>query len=118
MVRVLPTERGCPRFSSPLGSAQDWLAATDPAEQKRIALALNMLAMEEVATVPVGQFYLRTAFRRTVEDPEFQADLQRQRLALDPTFGAEAQEIIARLYQSPAKVVERTRKIVQFSVEP
>ena len=55
-------------WDSPKAEAmtQDWLAATDPAEQKRIALALNMLAMEEVATVPVGQFYLRTAFRRSI----------------------------------------------------
>ncbi len=45
---------------------QDWLAAGDPAEQKRIALALNRLSLEEVATVPLGQYYQRTAFRKTI----------------------------------------------------
>jgi peptide/nickel transport system substrate-binding protein len=71
---VSPLVRGLGRtgwfgwWSSPKAEAmtQDWLAATDPAEQRRIALAINMLAMEEVATVPVGQFFLRTAFRRSI----------------------------------------------------
>ena len=38
-----------------------------------------------------------------------------QRLAIDPIYGEEAQVIIQRLYRSPADVVERTRKIVQFA---
>jgi tripartite-type tricarboxylate transporter receptor subunit TctC len=58
---------------------------------------------------------LRAAFQRAVEDPEFRADAQTQRLAIDPIYGEEAQTIIARLYRSPPEVVERTRKIVQFS---
>ena len=36
-------------------------------------------------------------------------------LAIDPTFGEEAQDIIRRLYRSPPEVVERMRKIVQLS---
>ena len=88
-----------------------------------VELILNRITLGRPVIGPPGipadrVALLRTAFRRTVEDPEFQADLQRQRLALDPTLGAQAQEIIAQLYQSPARVVERTRKIVQFSGEP
>jgi tripartite-type tricarboxylate transporter receptor subunit TctC len=58
---------------------------------------------------------LRAAFRQAIEDPELRADAQAQRLAIDPIYGEEAQLIIARLYGSPPDVVERTRKIVQFS---
>jgi tripartite-type tricarboxylate transporter receptor subunit TctC len=58
---------------------------------------------------------LRAAFRQAIEDPELRADAERQRLAIDPIFGAEAQAVIERLYGSPADVVERMRKIVQFS---
>ena len=43
---------------------QEWLAAREPAEQTRVAHALGRLALEEVSTVPVGQFTVRTAFRR------------------------------------------------------
>jgi len=55
---------------------------------------------------------LRSAFRQAIEDPELRADAQRQRLAIDPIWGAEAHEIIKRLYRTPAQVVERTRAIV------
>lgn len=46
--------------------ADEWLAATDPAVQTRIALEMGRIAMEGVASVPLGQFYLQTAFRRSL----------------------------------------------------
>ncbi|MBC9208459.1 ABC transporter substrate-binding protein [Roseomonas aerophila] len=45
---------------------QEWLFATDEAGQKKAAAELGRLGMEEVATVPLGQFTLRTAFRNTI----------------------------------------------------
>ncbi|MEI7712783.1 MAG: ABC transporter substrate-binding protein [Rhodospirillales bacterium] len=45
---------------------QDWLAATDPAAQQRIATGINDLALDEVATVPLGQFFLKTAYRSSI----------------------------------------------------
>lgn len=42
---------------------QDWLAASDEAEQTRIARAIGDLAMEEAPTIPLGQYYIRTVFR-------------------------------------------------------
>ena len=55
-------------WTSPQAEAmtQDWMAATDPAQQARIADAINVLAMQEVATIPLGQFYLQTAFRSSI----------------------------------------------------
>ena len=52
-----------------------------------------------------------------VEDPELRADAERQKLAIDPTWGAEAEDVIKRLYQTPPQVVERTRKIVSVAPE-
>jgi peptide/nickel transport system substrate-binding protein len=46
--------------------AQDWLNAPDPAAQARIAGEMGDLALSEVATVPLGLFYVKTAFRRTI----------------------------------------------------
>jgi peptide/nickel transport system substrate-binding protein len=46
--------------------AEEWLYAPDEAAQRRVAGALGRLAMEEVATVPLGQFTIRTAFRRDI----------------------------------------------------
>lgn len=42
---------------------QEWLYATDEAGQKKAAAELGRVGLEEVATVPLGQFTLRTAFR-------------------------------------------------------
>lgn len=46
--------------------ATEWLAATDPAEQKKLAVAAARLALDQVATIPLGQFFLQTAFRKTI----------------------------------------------------
>ena len=45
---------------------RDWLAATGDADQSRIAKAIGDLALEEVATVPLGRFYNKTAFRPSI----------------------------------------------------
>jgi peptide/nickel transport system substrate-binding protein len=44
----------------------EWLYAPDEAGQKKAAAELGRLGMEEVATVPLGQFTLRTAFRKDI----------------------------------------------------
>jgi peptide/nickel transport system substrate-binding protein len=45
---------------------QAWLDAPDEASRKRLASELANLAMSEVATIPLGQWYGKTAFRRTI----------------------------------------------------
>src|SRR5262249_20841031 len=51
---------------------------------------------------------LREAFRKAVEDPDLRADAERQKLAIDPTWGEDADVVIRRLYATPAQVIERT----------
>ena len=45
---------------------QDWLAAPDETMRTRIAEGMGALALDDVATVPVGQFYIKTAFRKAI----------------------------------------------------
>ncbi|WP_426954658.1 ABC transporter substrate-binding protein [Muricoccus radiodurans] len=45
---------------------QAWIEAPDEAAQRRIASELGRLGLEEVATIPLGQFTIRTAFRRNL----------------------------------------------------
>ena len=45
---------------------QDWLAAPDEATQKKTADEIGRRALENVATIPVGQFFIKTAFRKTI----------------------------------------------------
>ena len=45
---------------------QDWLAAPDAAAQGRIADAIGVAALQAVTTVPLGQFFVKTAFRKAI----------------------------------------------------
>jgi peptide/nickel transport system substrate-binding protein len=45
---------------------QEWLDAPDEASQKRAITELGNLTIEQVATVPLGEFYLPMAYRRTL----------------------------------------------------
>ncbi|MBP0493387.1 ABC transporter substrate-binding protein [Pararoseomonas indoligenes] len=44
----------------------EWLEAPDDAARARLAGEIGRLALDEVATIPLGQFTIRTAFRRNL----------------------------------------------------
>jgi tripartite-type tricarboxylate transporter receptor subunit TctC len=52
---------------------------------------------------------LRKAFDDTMADPEFLADAARRKLDLEPTPGADIQNVVEDMYKTPAAVVERIR---------
>jgi tripartite-type tricarboxylate transporter receptor subunit TctC len=87
-----------------------------------VELVLNRMVLGRPFIAPPGisgdrLALLRSAFRRALEDPELQADAERQKLALKPTWGEEAHVLIRRLYTTPARVLERTRAIVGLATE-
>jgi len=45
---------------------EQWLNAPDPATREKVAQALSHVAMTDVAVIPVGQWYGKTAFRRSI----------------------------------------------------
>ncbi len=47
---------------------QAWFDEADAAKQKSLADEINKLAQDDVATIPLGQFFARTAYRRTITD--------------------------------------------------
>ncbi len=46
--------------------AEEWLYASDETTQKKAAAALGRLALEDTATIPLGRFMIRTAYRKTI----------------------------------------------------
>jgi tripartite-type tricarboxylate transporter receptor subunit TctC len=54
---------------------------------------------------------LRAAFDATMKDPEFLADAARQRLTVTAMTGAEVEDFIKELYQTPSDVVTAARAI-------
>jgi len=45
---------------------QAWLDAAEPERQRSLANEINKLAQDDVATIPLGQFFIRTAHRRSI----------------------------------------------------
>jgi len=91
-----------------------------PQDRQIVELVLDRTALGRPIVAPPDTpadrvHLLRAAFRQAIEDPELRAEAQTLSLPIDPIYGEEAQVIIQRLYRSPPEVVERTRKIVQFS---
>ena len=54
---------------------------------------------------------LRTAFAATLKDPEFVADVAKQRLTIAPMTAPAIETFLKELYKTPSDVVEATRKI-------
>lgn len=68
LVRGLGTEGWFGWWKSPEAEAkvQAFLDAPDEASQKRIATELNNIAIADVATVPLGQYFVKTAFTKRI----------------------------------------------------
>jgi tripartite-type tricarboxylate transporter receptor subunit TctC len=56
---------------------------------------------------------LRTAFDATMNDPKFQADAQKMKIAIAPLSGSKVQDLIQRLYATPRDLVERAKNVIK-----
>ena len=45
---------------------QEWLAAPDEATQTRIAKEIATDALQDVGTIPLGQFFIRTVYNKRI----------------------------------------------------
>ena len=93
-----------------------------PDDRRIVQLVLDRMTLGRPLFAPPGiaadrLSLLRLAFRQAIEDSELRADAEKQRLALDPTWGEEAERVIKALYATPAPVVERARRIVAVAAE-
>lgn len=63
-------------------------------------------------TAPDRVKLLRDAFMKTMADPQFKADAEKQRIEITPLSGEEVQQVVEKLYAAPADVVARARKAI------
>lgn len=56
---------------------------------------------------------LRKAFMAAMKDPNLIAEAQKMNLEIDPMPGDEVQALVAKVYASPAQVVERAKKALE-----
>jgi tripartite-type tricarboxylate transporter receptor subunit TctC len=63
-------------------------------------------------TAPDRVQVLRRAFAKTMVDPDFLAEADKQRLTIiAPMEGEEAEKLLAEIYQSPADIVAEAKAI-------
>ena len=60
---------------------------------------------------------LRTAFERTMSDPEFKADAEKRQIDLDFTSGTDIQALIEKFYKTPPAVVDRIKTILERTAQ-
>jgi tripartite-type tricarboxylate transporter receptor subunit TctC len=56
---------------------------------------------------------LRKAFDETMKDPEFQAEVKKQKLELEPEDGVHLEKLVRSIYATPKPIVEKIGKLIQ-----
>ena len=54
---------------------------------------------------------MRVAFSKAIVDPEFIAAMKAQGYPIDPIDGASVEQIVGKLYATPASALEGVRKL-------
>jgi tripartite-type tricarboxylate transporter receptor subunit TctC len=89
-----------------------------PEASRRLAtvmLASGALGRPMLATpgVPADRVkILRDAFKRTMEDKEFLAELDKRKFDLDPVPGEELEKIVKDVMSQPPEIIERMKKLL------
>src|SRR6185295_3227198 len=55
---------------------------------------------------------LRTAFDRTMKDPEFRAEADKMGIEVSAMTGAEVDRLMKEIYETPADLVAETRRVI------
>lgn len=81
----------------------------------RVILAAESFGRPIIGTpgIPADRVQiLRQAFDQAMKDPELLAETKKQRMDVDPTSGADLEKLAQDIFQQPADVVARVKKIL------
>ena len=56
---------------------------------------------------------LREAFTAVLKDKDFLADAEKAKIDVNPLDGAKVQEVVEKVYASPAAVVARAKELIK-----
>ena len=90
--------------------------AKTPQDRQLAELMLAPLEMGRPFFAPPGVpadrlQILRRAFDATAKDPEFLADVEKQKVELFPISGESVEALVRRIYATPSEVVETAKQI-------
>jgi hypothetical protein len=55
---------------------------------------------------------LREAFRKTMSDPAFLADVKLRKFETDPDYGEELERLAKEIVSQPREIIERMKKLL------
>jgi tripartite-type tricarboxylate transporter receptor subunit TctC len=101
-----------------LGVPSVWQFISNADDRKAVELVIGQQVFQRPYIAPPGTpadhvEILRKAFMATMQDKDFLADAQKTRIDVTPLPGAKIQDTVAKLYATPAAIVERARRIIK-----
>ena len=87
-----------------------------PEDRAMVELILSRMVLGRPFIAPPGipadrLEMLRVAFRKSYEDPEFQQEAKKRQVAINPTWGQEAEDTIKAIYNAPPAVIKRLQEV-------
>jgi tripartite-type tricarboxylate transporter receptor subunit TctC len=103
---------------SAMGVPPIWNYLKTDDDRRAVELIVSQQVMIRSYIAPPGTppdqiAILRAAFDATMKDQQFLDDAGKQRLVVEPLPGAKVQELVQKLYATPAEVVERARLAIK-----
>jgi tripartite-type tricarboxylate transporter receptor subunit TctC len=100
-----------------LGVPDMWRFVQNPVDKAAAELVVSQQIFGRPFVAPPGVpdatlKILRDAFDKTMADPEFRADAEKSRLDINPTSGQKVQELVTRIFSTPADTVARAKRII------
>lgn len=89
----------------------------DDKDRQLLTLLMSTMAISHPFMAPPGlpearATVLRRAFDATMRDPAFMEEAKLLSLDLDPSTGEQAQDIVAKMYATPATVIARAKQLL------
>lgn len=110
------TSRRLPEIPADLPFAGTLAKSAEQAAVLDIVIAAGELGRPYILSrqVPAPRVAaLRMAFDATMKDEAFLAEARKQELPVDPANGAEAEEILRRIYAAPPAIVEQVKSVMK-----
>ena len=100
-----------------LGVPDMWKFVKNPVDKAAAELVVSQQIFGRPFIAPPGipdvaLKTLRDAFAKTMADPEFKADAEKSRIDINPTSGEKVQELVTRIFATPADTVARAKRII------
>jgi tripartite-type tricarboxylate transporter receptor subunit TctC len=101
-----------------MGVPHIWSFVDKPEDRKVAELVVSQQVFQRSYIAPPGTppeliATLRAGFDATMTDPQFLADAEKARIAIEPLTGQKVQELIERLYATPKAMVERAKQVIK-----